>query len=647
MNKKILLTLAAAAMLGLAACGGNQPSSSSSAPASSSSASQTSTESSPVEDVFDGGIADLEVGVVASVDGIIANKTSKGFTLADGKAAVFVLGEAKGADGTTFKVGDYVHVECGKDNVVFYYGTLELKSPTITKKDGNRTLADIVTEATELTEAKVGEIFTAIKGHDAAGTVYSVEDQIPYKMTGVTAVANGEKGPAFKLGNSKLLCPHYYVAAYNRTEANRQNDIFEGVEYDVFFYIAGTNSTQNIDIHIYDVVAKFAAPESVSAAAVVELDRGEIISLTASVLPANANQGLKWSVVSGGDYIQLKQNRVKGIAAGEAVVRAAAAADETKYADIAITVSDPEVAYSTSLLTIDSFNTEGEYIGDEFVLSEIDGKSSASYGEFDFPKGKEASVSTVEATDGIFQVTIDVYGKYNNLKVYSGDEEVSGVKGDTWYGKVGSDYSYTYTLDYAKNIVIKNPGEYKVSVYAIEVRFIKGHEPEGGGEDPEPIENAKITLQYDGFEQLDPDSSSGYGKYNGDHVYGDYTVKTTDVMATKFAQDQFSVLQAKKASGKFQVTGEFQTVEAKIISTYDWTAGSIVVKAGDTALTIDDSGISSGRVDTGKVNTSGGKEYKIYSYTLVASLEEAANAAWEINTSGASGAVYFEYIKLA
>lgn len=601
MNKKILLTLAAAAMLGLAACGGNQPaSSSSSAPASSSS------ESSAIDTRFDGGIVDLEVGVPADVDGVVAQILSKGITLADGKGAVYVYGEdiAKGV-----KVGDYIHVEGEVQN---YYGVYEIAKPTFTKKEGGqRGLADIVTEAVEMTEAKVQEIFDAIKACAGEGkTPYSVENQIPYKMTGVTAVAN-DKGPAFKLGNSKLLCPHYYLPANNRTEANRKNEIFEGVEYDVYFYVGGTNSTNNLDIHIYDAVAKFAAPESVSAAAVVELDRGEIISLTASVLPANANQGLVWSVVSGGDYIQLKQNRVKGIAAGEAVIRAAAAADETKYADIAITVSDPEVAYSTSLLTIDDFNTEGEYIGDEFVLSEIDGKSSASYGEFDFPKDKEASVSTVEATDGIFQVTIDVYGKYNNLKVYAGEEEIKGVQGDTWYGKVGSDYSYTYTLDYAKNIVIKNPGEYKVSAYAIEVRFIKGHEPEGG--DPEPSDEFEAAVSYD-FTTLDEGNNATatetigkYGAFSDGQdmlpVIGEkMTITGEDKMTAATAVSKVYLAQSSQgpgvkgiklgtgsAAGKVEFTFS-QAYSQALVQVHRWSAtklAKIKVNGVESTLTAD------------------------------------------------------------
>ena len=73
------------------------------------------------------------------------------------------------------------------------------------------------------------------------------------------------------------------------------------------------------------------------------VEEGKTVSLHASVVPENAsNKGITWSVQSGNDKAEVNTNGVvTGIAAGEAVVRATATADENIYAECTVTVTEP------------------------------------------------------------------------------------------------------------------------------------------------------------------------------------------------------------------------------------------------------------------------------------------------------------------
>lgn len=345
MKKTILLTLAAA-MLGLAACGGqSSPAASSSSQASTSHPTGLSTDSSSqatseAPKVFDGDISALEVGVAADVDGVIAQKLTKGFTLADGKGAVYVY------QTTDLPVGTHVHVEGSTEK---YYGVYEISKATVTKKEGGtRGLDDIVKDETVLTEAMVGTFFEEVTAAKAEGQdPYPVTKNIPYKLTGVTAVANGSYGGAFQLGQSKLLCPHYYVAANNRTEANRvYESVYAGVSYDVSFYLMGTNSSNNIDIHIYDLKANYAAVESVNLVETAEVEVGSTLKLNASVLPAGADQALEWST-SDAETATVDNGTIAGLKEGTVTITAKSVADPTKSASCAVTVKAATIEYES------------------------------------------------------------------------------------------------------------------------------------------------------------------------------------------------------------------------------------------------------------------------------------------------------------
>jgi|GEM_PF-4252249 len=522
MNKKLLLTLAAG-LLTLAACSVNPPSSSATTSSGTSTSSSAATSSEPsvttsdatvttsdatvssssqeAPTVYDGGIVDLEVGVDADIEGVVAQILKKGFTLADGKGAVYVYGEDSAKK---VKVGDQVNVTGEVQN---YYGVYEIAKPSVTVKENpTRGLADIVKTETELTEEMVGTFFNEVKASAGEGKdPYAVTKNVPYKLTGVTAVANGSNGGAFKLGESKLLCPHYYVPANNRSEEGKAVEtIDEGVKYDVKFYLAGTNSSQNVDIHIYDVKAYYETVESVTLdvdKVVVEPDA--TAPVVATVNPAGANPNVEWTIADTTIATVNNKGVVKGVAVGETTLTVKSVADSSKTVTIPVIVKAASETVLTKKLDITSFN-EGVYAGEDFVLENVDATTHASYNEFDLPKkdgNTVASITTGQAIKGIKEVVLDIYGSHNDLKVYAGEKELTNpVKGDTEAGQQGKSFTYTYSADYVDQVKIVNPStSYGASLFSVTVKYVPDHEP-GGDVDPSGDDfNALVSYDFSGI----------------------------------------------------------------------------------------------------------------------------------------------------
>lgn len=72
------------------------------------------------------------------------------------------------------------------------------------------------------------------------------------------------------------------------------------------------------------------------------VEEGKTVTLHASVLPNNAtDQDIVWTVVSGDTYASVDNGVVTGIAAGEAVIRAASHEEASIYAECTVTVTEP------------------------------------------------------------------------------------------------------------------------------------------------------------------------------------------------------------------------------------------------------------------------------------------------------------------
>ena len=136
----------------------------------------------------------------------------------------------------------------------------------------------------------------------------------------------------------------------------------EPQQYDILI------ATGKLDKHnaIYELngceVVSLVRPDV--AVSSVELDQNaasievnETVTLHATVLPDNAsNKSITWSVQSGSEFASVADGVVTGVKAGEAVIRAASAADNTKYAECTVTVTaaDPTKHVVTFDATVDT-----------------------------------------------------------------------------------------------------------------------------------------------------------------------------------------------------------------------------------------------------------------------------------------------------
>ena len=101
------------------------------------------------------------------------------------------------------------------------------------------------------------------------------------------------------------------------------------------------------------------AVSSVSLPATETVEVGSTVTLTATVLPANASdKSITWTVESGSDKASVADGVVSGLVAGEAVIRATSVADGTKYAECTVTVvaADP----TKHIVTFDATVDKGE-----------------------------------------------------------------------------------------------------------------------------------------------------------------------------------------------------------------------------------------------------------------------------------------------
>ena len=126
------------------------------------------------------------------------------------------------------------------------------------------------------------------------------------------------------------------------------------------------------------------------------VEEGKTVSLHASVVPENAsNKGITWSVQSGNDKAEVNTNGVvTGIAAGEAVVRATATADENIYAECTVTVTEP--APLSPWATVYSSNVT---VGKEnYTIKILKPGSTTEYDEFEgmrYGTSDAAGVATI------------------------------------------------------------------------------------------------------------------------------------------------------------------------------------------------------------------------------------------------------------
>lgn len=125
------------------------------------------------------------------------------------------------------------------------------------------------------------------------------------------------------------------------------------------------------------------------------VEEGKTVTLHASVLPNNAtDQDIEWTVVSGDTYASVDNGVVTGIAAGEAVIRAASHEDASIYAECTVTVTEP--APLSPWATVYSSNVT---VGKEnYTIKILKPGSTTEYDEFEgmrYGTGNAPGVATI------------------------------------------------------------------------------------------------------------------------------------------------------------------------------------------------------------------------------------------------------------
>ncbi len=324
MNRKIiLLPLAAVLSFGLAACGPDK-SDDSSVP---STGGDDTSSVTPV--AYDGGISNVEVGDV-QVSGVVAQIGSKGWVLDDGKASVYVFGTLA----SEFKVGDHVLVSATCEG---YWGLYELSSATVTAAPTTQA-GPTLSAPTEITAADINGMWNITSKAEEGDASWSPTNSKRYKITGLTAEdVSGYAGWSID-GFAKKLTPYYYVPDNNVTEANRSTKLYVGCKYDVSFYMIGTNSSKNVNMGIFDVTAHYDAVESVNVTGDANVATGASVSLTSTVLPSTADQGVVWSSSDDTKATVSSSGKVTGVAEGSVTITATSSADSSKKKEFAMTV---------------------------------------------------------------------------------------------------------------------------------------------------------------------------------------------------------------------------------------------------------------------------------------------------------------------
>ena len=208
----------------------------------------------------------------------------------------------------------------------------------------------------------------------ADGVTYDLDDYVYVQgvVYDVKSFSNGAMNIFIKDANAENEFELYKCAGINDGSSTTPFDALSDVQVGNIVIGYGQLTVYNNVYefkqgnYLVDLDRPEVAVTSVELGATATVKVGNVINLSASVLPANAtDQAIEWSIQSGNDKITLENGTVTGVAEGEAVVRAASHADNTKYAEctITITAANPTyLYYNYEKVTATADIIDGEYL---------------------------------------------------------------------------------------------------------------------------------------------------------------------------------------------------------------------------------------------------------------------------------------------
>ena len=175
--------------------------------------------------------------------------------------------------------------------------------------------------------------------------------------------------------------------------------------------------------------------------------------------------------------------------------------------------------------------------------------------------------------------------------------------------------------------------------------------PTGGGDKPKPTGDPLVVIDTQ-LSVVDPTKTSGYAKYNGDHVIGDYTVTTSNILVQDYdkSNPKVPIVQAKKIDGTITINSiKVTKVVVDFVSTYDLSDNYITAtfNSGEK-IALTDNEITNANANKVKIGTkviSDTESYDINRITYTLNIN-AVSAGTLVLSGGEKGAVQFSAISI-
>ena len=269
-----------------------------------------------------------------------------------------------------------VTITCATAGNAIYYtldGSAPSKSSTLYEGAIHLNATTTITAVAYVDEEHsmvVAKTFTLTAPMTVAEALAALDSEDPINnaaVAGIISTAPSSNPSSGKLtyyisddGSTTNQLEVYLGFGLNGASFSAKTDLQVGDEVTVFGNLTIYNNTTK-EFASGSRLLAFNRPEvavsSVSLPSTETVEEGSTVTLTATVLPENAtNKAITWSVQSGSTYASVADGVVTGVAAGEAVVRAASTADPTKYAECTVTVTaaDPTKHVVTFDATVDT-----------------------------------------------------------------------------------------------------------------------------------------------------------------------------------------------------------------------------------------------------------------------------------------------------
>ena len=278
----------------------------------------------------------------------------------------------------------------------------------------------------------IAKTFTLTAPMTVAEALAALESENPINNVAVAGIIS--TAPTANPSSGKLT---YFIS--DDGSASDELEVYKG------FGVAGASFSDKTDLQVGDVVTVFGNltiynttkefaegsrliafnrpqvdVESISLTeSTAEVEEGKTVTLHASVVPANAtNKTIVWSVQSGDTYASVDENGVvTGIAAGEAVIRAASDEDATIFAECTVTVTEP--APLSPWASVYTSNVELSGSQNVKVTITVDEEDK----NFDGVKMNKAAAAT-------FTIPAGTTNLYAHMAAWNGEAQTVTVSGD-------------------------------------------------------------------------------------------------------------------------------------------------------------------------------------------------------------------------